>query len=214
MATLTDYLTQTRRLLHDASGRFWSDAELTDYINEARIKTVWFTKALRRLQPFTLTAQLEVYSFSALPQNITGNQTLDVLNINLIWGSSRVPLRWMDWTHFNAQLRIWQNFYGMPRFFSMYGQDQFYLGQAPDQNYAVEIDSVISPLPLTTTAPNEQMLDPYTSPVKYYAAKMAKFEQQAYNDATRFEQLFLQDIRSVLMGIETRRIASPYRDPY
>ena len=36
MGALNTYITQCRRLLHDANGSLWPDAELTDYINEAK----------------------------------------------------------------------------------------------------------------------------------------------------------------------------------
>jgi hypothetical protein len=38
--TLAQYITQCRRLLHDANANFWTDQELTDYINDARNKLV------------------------------------------------------------------------------------------------------------------------------------------------------------------------------
>jgi hypothetical protein len=69
----------------------------------------------------------EIISYSALPQ---GNQTLDVLNINLYWGNSRIPLRYLPWTNFNAQLRYWQNYVGRPVCFHAYGQGSIYI--SPD----------------------------------------------------------------------------------
>ena len=50
MATLTSYISEVRRLLHDANGVFWDDAELTDYINSARERVVRDTGCLRTLQ--------------------------------------------------------------------------------------------------------------------------------------------------------------------
>lgn len=52
--TLQTYITQCRRLLYDSTGTFWSDAELTDYINEARLKTVEVTACYRSLAVVTL----------------------------------------------------------------------------------------------------------------------------------------------------------------
>ena len=40
MATLSSYLLEVQRLLHDANSVFWSETELTDYINEAREEVV------------------------------------------------------------------------------------------------------------------------------------------------------------------------------
>lgn len=52
--TLQTYITECRRLLYDASGTFWSDTELTDYINEARARTVVDTSCLRGIASITL----------------------------------------------------------------------------------------------------------------------------------------------------------------
>ena len=50
MATLASYITDVQRLLHDANSVFWSTTELTDYINEARERTVRDTGCLRTIQ--------------------------------------------------------------------------------------------------------------------------------------------------------------------
>ena len=44
--TLSTYITQVRRLLHDVNANFWTDPELTDYINEARNRLVRDTGCL------------------------------------------------------------------------------------------------------------------------------------------------------------------------
>ena len=230
MATLSSYITDVQRLLHDANSVFWSTTELTDYINQARERVVRDTGCLRIIQstytpvsadgnvaaPWnagdTVTAgqyvfsgifvyqvitggvlpstvppypygnqayppsapfyvgsiQLqydspcEVINFSALPQGI---QTLDVLNLNLYWGNSRIPLRYLPWTNFNAQLRYWQNYVGRPVCFSVYGQSQIYIGPIPDQSYAIDLDTVMLPTALTLSAPNatDPINDPYTT---------------------------------------------------
>jgi hypothetical protein len=49
------------------------------------------------------------------------------------------PLRYMPWTLFNAQLRYWQNYIGRPVAFSVYGQQQIYIGPVPDQSYLMEV---------------------------------------------------------------------------
>ena len=48
--TLSQYITEVRRLLHDANGNFYSDSQLTDYINGARERIVRDTGCLRTIQ--------------------------------------------------------------------------------------------------------------------------------------------------------------------
>jgi len=277
MATLSSYITEVQRLLHDANAVFWSTSELTDYINEARERVVRDTGCLRTLQvtstpisntgvvainwangltvtagqfifsnvfiyqvitggvlatnappypsgnnafppstPFTNgTATLqysgpaEIISLAALPNGI---QTLDVMNVTLYWGNSRIPLRYLPWTQFNAQLRYWQNYVGRPICFSTYGQGQLYIAPVPDQSYSIEVDTVILPNPLTLTNPSvvDNIVDPYTTPVAFYAAYKAKYKEQSYGEAEIYKQEYAKHVQAVLNSVYTRRIPDPY----
>jgi len=211
MATLSGYITEVRRLLHDANGNFYSDSELTDYINAARERVVRDTGCLRQIQNFTVTTGQESYSYASLPQ---GQQTLDVLNINVYWGNSRTPLRYLPWTDFNAQLRYWQNYNGLPIAYSIYGQNTIYFGPVPDQDYACESDTVVLPNAVQSDSTVEQLQDPYTTPVAYYAAYKAKFKEQSYGESEIFKQQYESHVRNVLSTVFTRRLPTPYSVPY
>ena len=281
MATLNGYITEVRRLLHDANGNFYSDSELTDYINGARERVARDTGCLRTIQvsqtpiapvgytgtpvawtantavalndlifsnvyiyvvttagttgdqspqypgystvfppstPFANgTAQIqyvgnaEVIPFASLPQ---ASQTLDILNINVFWGNSRYPLSYLPWTQFNAQLRYWQNYIGRPAAFSVFGQNQIYISPVPDQSYVMELDTTILPAPLVNGATTDTIIDPYTTPVAYYAAYTAKFKEQSYGESEIFYQQYISKVRSVLNTTFTRRLPDPYSNPY
>lgn len=55
--TLQTYITACRRLLHDAQANFWTDAELIDYVNEARNRVAADTGCTRSLQSIILNVQ-------------------------------------------------------------------------------------------------------------------------------------------------------------
>lgn len=65
-ATLQSYLNETRRLLHDASGRYWTDVDLISAINQAQRRTVADSACLRRLQTIYLSAGLETFGPGAV----------------------------------------------------------------------------------------------------------------------------------------------------
>jgi hypothetical protein len=281
MATLSSYLSEVRRLLHDANGVFWDDAELTDDINSARERVVRDTGCLRTLQitqtpisasgnvatnwaantvltagdyvfsnifiyevtvggttgsdpppypssnstfppstPFTngtttmqYSGPAELVNYAAMPN---GQYTLDVMNVTIYWGNSRIPLRYLPWSNFNAQLRYWQNYVGRPICFSTYGQGQIYIAPVPDQSYYMEIDTVIMPTPLTTAAPStvDTIVSPYTSPVAFYAAYKAKYKEQSYGEAEIYKQEYMKHVNAVQNSVFTRRIPDPYSSPY
>jgi hypothetical protein len=276
MATLSSYITEVQRLLHDANSVFWSTSELTDYINDARERVARDTGCLRTLQitatpisntgvaatiwtagatvtagdfvfnnifiyevtvggvlgstappypaagytfpPSTAftdgTATLQ-YSGPAeiIPYaTIATGTTLDILNVNIYWGNSRIPLRYLPWSNFNAQLRYWQNYVGRPVCFSVYGQNTIYIGPVPDQAYVVEVDSTILPTSLSLSSPDvtDQIQDPYTTPVAFYAAYKAKYKEQSYGEAEIYKQEYNKQVQAVLNSVYTRRIPDPY----
>jgi hypothetical protein len=279
MATLSTYIAEVRRLLHDANANFWTDADLTTYINEARARVVRDTGCLRTLQqtysplaPSGIAAtawsagavvavnqyiyyniyiyqvtvggvlgttappypdgasatppsaafangtatikyvqNAEIIPFSSLPQ---GASTLDILNVTLYWGNSRIPLRYMPWTQFNSDLRYWQNYLGRPVAFSVYGQSQIYIAPIPDQTYSIEIDSVILPADMVLTSDVDTIMEPYNRPVSFYAAHKAKYQEQSYGEAEIFKQEYIKHVSAVLNSVYTRRIPNPYSTPY
>ena len=204
---LSDYITECRRLLHDANGNFYSDSELTDYINEGRSRLVRDTGCQRTYQTSTVAASQEIVLTSSLP---SGSNTLDIINFNLIWGNTRIALQYMAWTDFNARLRYYQNYTGRPIAYSMYGQGSLYLGPVPDQTYTIELDTVVLPTALTGASPTETLPVPYTAPVAFYACYKAKHKEQAYGESEIFKQEYVSQVRAVLSSVFTRRITTPY----
>jgi len=204
---LSDYITECRRMLHDANGNFYSDSELTDYINEGRSRLVRDTGVLRTYQTSSIAANQEVLLTSTLPNGVN---TLDVINLNLIWGNTRIALQYLPFTDFNARLRYFQNYIGRPIAYTMYGQTSIYFGPVPDQTYSIELDTVILPTALTTASPTETIPIPYTSPVAFYACYKAKHKEQSYGESEIFKQEYTSQVKAVLSSVFTRRIVTPY----
>ena len=279
--TLQGYITEVRYLLHDANANFYTNSQLTDYINAARERIVRDTGCLRTIQttqvpctpvaggnnpviwseglavsagdyvfsnifmyevtvggilgttvppypsgtanyppstPFTdgtatmvYAGPCEVINYAALPNGVN---TLDVLNINLYWGNTRVPMRYLPWTQFNAELRFWQNYIGRPIAFSIFGQSQIYISPVADQVYTVDLDTVILPTGMVNLSDTDTIISPYTNPVKFYAAYLAKFYEQSFGESEIFLQQYKQQAQAVLASTYTRRIPTPYSQPF
>lgn len=160
---------------------------------------------------YQYVAPCEVINFAALP---SGLQTLDILNVNIYWGNSRIPLRYLPWTQFNAQLRYYQNYIGRPIAFSIFGQSQIYVGPIPDQAYVAELDTVILPTALVNLADTDTINEPYDTVVQFYAAHLAKFYEQSFGEAEIYLQQYKQKTQSVLTSTFTRRIPDPYSTPF
>jgi hypothetical protein len=302
MTTLQDYITTTRRYLHDANANFWTDQELTDYINQGRDRLVRDTGINREIQNTVAINGQELYTFDnsagtvsgilvtapgtnftsvptvSLTASPTGNNatavatiggvgeygsnnagqissinvtyagsgyttaptvtitggggsgaaaqsfltgmpmgllTMDIVNINLYWGNTRIPLRYLPWTQFNAELRFWINYVGRPIAYSMYGPNSFYISPVPDQNYAMEIDTVVRPTPLVYLSDVENNIpNPWQNPIPFYAAYLAKYKEQSYGEAELFKQQYTAQTQNVLVSSFTRRMPDPYSRPY
>jgi hypothetical protein len=160
---------------------------------------------------YQYVAPCEVINFAVLP---SGLQTLDILNVNIYWGNSRIPLRYLPWTQFNAQLRYYQNYIGRPIAFSIFGQSQIYVGPIPDQAYVAELDTVILPTALVNLADTDTINEPYDTVVQFYAAHLAKFYEQSFGEAEIYLQQYKQKTQSVLTSTFTRRIPDPYSTPF
>lgn len=188
--TLATYLTQVRRLLHDPNAQFWSDSELTDYINEARRKTLVDTACQRKLQSVTLAAGTELYDMTS--SGLVAQQTvLDVVGITVIWGSTRYPLRYMPFQELSATLRPYTSFRRQPLAFSRYGQIGVYIAPVPDQNYVTEWDTVWYSGDMSASTDAETMIYPYIAAVPYYAAYLGQIQAQAYEKADILQKLYL-----------------------
>src|SRR5437879_8277 len=68
---LTSYLNSTRRLLHDASSRIFTDAELTSYVNSARQRIGLDTGAVSGIVNFFLCAGQEAYPYQVAVAALT-----------------------------------------------------------------------------------------------------------------------------------------------
>jgi hypothetical protein len=123
---------------------------------------------------------------------------------------------YLAWSDFNARLRFWQNYIGRPLAFSIYGQQQIYIGPVPDQVYQLEIDCVVLPLALSLNTPTttDVINDPYTTPVQFYAAYLAKYYEQSFGEAEIYKQEYMKHAQSVLNTVFTRRIPSVYSSPF
>ena len=285
--TLGGYITALRYLLHDANANFYSDSQLTTYINNARERVVRDTGALRTIQTTTvptspasggqapvlwtantavtvgqqLVSNIYIYQVTtagttsstapAYPgssnSNYSGNvyppstpfqdgtayiqyvgnaeqinyvalpsglQTLDIINVNLYWGNTRIPLRYLPWTQFNAELRFWQNYIGRPICYTQYGQGSIIIAPVPDNIYTVDLDTILLPTALVNSSDVDPINDPYYSPVIFYAAYQAKFYEQSYGESEIFKQEYIKQCQAVLVSISTRRMPTPYSTPF
>ena len=281
---LSAYLLSTRRLLHDASSKTYSDSELTTYINQARQRIGLDTGAVRGLITFNLSASQEAYPYSGAVANltitaagsgytaaptvsfsggggtgvtatatitsgtvsaltITANGTgftaaptvsftggggsgttasatiltaLDILGITVNYQNSWITLAYTYFTEFQAKARYYRSITGMPALWShgpaagTGGGRYFYIFQIPSQSYQCDVDAIMTPTGLVDDTTAEPLTYPETDLVPYYAAYLAKYNQQMFQESESFLRIYDELMRRGQAAKFQRRIPNPY----
>lgn len=211
MPVLSDYRTECRRLLHDLNAQFWSDAELNTFINDGRKKLCADTRCLRALVTVSLTQNQETYPLAAT-LSAYGTRAIDLLNITVIWGQSRVPLLNMSWTEFNAKMRYWVTNQSRPAVWTRYGTSggTIYVQPIPDQVYSSEWDISYIPVDLVDDTTVEEMTYPWTSCIAYYACYKSKEKEQSYGEAETFLKSYKEKAIESINQVYTRMMPNAY----
>ena len=136
--------------------------------------------------------------------------TLDVMNITVLWGTQRYILGRKAFTDFQATVRSLQNWNQYPILCASYGQTQWYLGPIPDQPYYSEWDTIINPSDLVNLTDTSVVGYPYSECIPYYAAHTAKYQEQSYNEAAQFLQIYTQKMSYSRRSVMMRMIPTPY----
>lgn len=215
-ASLNNYITLVRRLLHDPQGQMWSDQELTDDINQARSRIAADSKCLRQLiTAVTLTANQELYTIvttanTGTPANL-GLQIVEVMGITIYWGNQRIKLQNRPFSEQDAKLRIWQSYVTRPGSIARMGSNLLYINPTPDQGYTSDWDCVIVPTPLALNTDPEVLAVPFQTPVPFYAAHIAKFNAQDYGESDKFYQKYLVERAAAMWAARSTIVRDAYR---
>jgi hypothetical protein len=134
--------------------------------------------------------------------------TYDVLDVHVYWGNERYRLNWRPWSVFSMQMRAWVGLQQRPIMWAVYGDNRFYVGPLPDQAYQVDLDTVI--LPADISGVTVDPISPaYQDPIKFYAAHLAKINQQMYGEAATFKKLYFDNLADKSSAY-VRRVPNPY----
>lgn len=203
---LAGYLSQVASLLDDFGNVEYTQANLTTYINDARVQIALAAECIRQPAQMALVQGVQSYLFSAATfvaspaaQPIVGLAGVaNIRSCRLVLfsvnpqgqaGQRRVSIRAWEW---------FQNYYlasniptqGPPVVASRLQPGitgtlwvASAQGGPPDQAYTLNLDAVAYPIPLVTDATVEALPNPWTEAVQYYAAYLALLNAQRNSDA-------------------------------
>lgn len=215
--TLSDYLTDLQDLLHDPSDRYWDPAQLTKYVNRARLKRDMDLGGFRNLLHYTLIAATDTYTFAtisagATPTPFTG-VILDVVAINLFFVSQRYVLQQMSFTDLNVTWRPYVNnaiaYQDLPRAWARYGDHSIVFGPNPSIAYPIEVDVTATQVALAASTDADGLQEPFCRPVVFYAAYLAKLNERQRDEADQFLEDYTREMLSV-QGSRMGTLPAPY----
>jgi len=207
MATLNSYITDVRRLVHDANATYWTNDDLTSYVNRAVKQRDIDTSIRRELVVAPLIQGVSFYNL----QNYS-LRAIDIVSLTIYYSNLRVVMEQLSYSEMvgsSGYLSI-LNYTDVPRAFARYGQMDIVLGPVPNQPYTTEWDLLVFSPELVLPTDDDGAIYPWTDPVPFMAASFAKFEMQQYDEADKFREMYDRRIVEMLGGARGMMNASPY----
>lgn len=217
MGALSTYINLTRRLLHDSTAQFWSNQELTDDINQARVRLAGDTKCLRQVVTgITLSAGVETYDIptavsSGTPANL-GPYVVEVYSVTINWGGTyRYVCQNRAFSEQNAKLRQWTTYQERPGSIARVGGSTLYINPIPDQAYTSDWDLVTVPVPLVLDTDVEPIPIVFQPCIPYFAAHIAKYNEQTYDESELYYKKYLTERQAAMWAFSSYRVRDFYR---
>jgi hypothetical protein len=190
---------------------YFSDTDLTAFINRAMQQRDWDTGENRSTQSITLIVGQGTYNYSNTvgPPAFSAN-TIDVLGIVLLNGNSRLQLGQVSYTELGSILQPYQGYKNIPVGFAKKGAGTIVIAPAPQIAYGTEWDTLRVSTPLVLTTDADPLPYPWTDPVPFLAAHFARLELQQYDEADQYLKLYQQRLSWVMGGARGMGISQPY----
>lgn len=205
VASLSDYLAEVERYLHDSTNSYWSESDLTAYINKAIKQRDRDTGMNREITTFTLTTGTNVYQVASVNAN-----AFDVFSIILNYSNVRQLLSQLPYTLLTSQVQGINLYNQVSLAYAKYGAGAIYFAPAPNQAYVTEWDCLVASPDLVNATDADPLPAPWTDPVPFLACSFAKIQIQQYDEAERFKGLYRDRLDEVMANSRSSSMPYPY----
>lgn len=226
MATLLDYLTDTRFVLHDPNAITFLDAQLIRCINKARDSVISQILAPQVVTSFPLVQGQEAYSFTTviLPavQNVIGSSAARavqaVVAANFVQTPNlKIPLEPIAWSDANERYRL-NPINSLPEAFTtLSAGDWLYVEPPPSgSGWTLEVRCVWLPNAMSQPGDVESAVpSPFAEAViPMEAARWAWSFNDDEDSADRFEQKAMREIAKISSAMPLPWASVPYSSIY
>jgi len=209
--TLSSYLTDAQRLLHDSANKFWGQQELIDYVNKARKLVASDTNCTRRIATVDVLKATNLAAATyGMDSIITSRRVMDVLDVLLRYNTNTTyPLRFLPFSTV-VRTSLWQyQSQGTPTHYTINNRQLFIL-QWPGADYlSSSMDCLVEPLDLVAlTDIDADIVFPFTECVGFYVAYLAKLKNQQRQEAENFLMDYARRARQAIGSTMSRRLVN------
>jgi hypothetical protein len=205
MATLTDHLNTTRRYLRDAAADYWSDADLVAHVNAAIKQRDVDTGQNVAVQSVALVVNQNLYVINA---GSFLSRTIGVTNIVVVYGGARKLLHERPYGMATSVFQPTESYSALPAVWARLSPTQVFVAPKPNNTYAAEWTTRVHSADLVNPTDVDPLPFPWTEPVPYHAAFLARLQLQQYDEAEKYKQLYQQALADTVGGV------SATYDPY
>lgn len=225
--TLGSYQDEVRRLLRDKTTPgaqvIWSDADLTAFINRAMQQRDLDLGLNRSLISYAFTTSVFRYPFASVVAGgtvVDGSPSpnpMDVLSLTIYpiggpppTGGIKYPMARRPYSFVaNFTSTSWNSY---PRWYAVFGPSTVYVAPPPAGPYLAEWDFKTWASKLVNTTDPDPMPYPYTDPIPFMAASLAKMESQDPSGAQFFEGQYKGRLNLVRSGSRPFAVRDPFFD--
>lgn len=126
-------------------------------------------------------------------------RVFDTVALILNYNNVRYVLSQLALSVLNQTVRIYVTPYRwVPLAYARYGPQEIIFGPAPSVAYTMEWDCSTTSPPLAYLPDADLLPYPYTIGAAYYAAYLAKLNERQYDEASGFQDLYLNQIRAAV----------------
>lgn len=210
---LNAYLAQVESLLDDFGNVEYTTANLTTYINDARVQIAGASESIRAEAVFDLAAGTQSYPFSvAITPNSASSGIAGLLSVRMTRlttsdGFAELEMRPWEW-FYSYYLCAPTTASGVPAVCAEFQPGiggVLYFSPIPNANMVAFANGVCYPIALVTDSTVEALSAPWTEAVQYYAAYLALLNAQRRTDAdAMFARYSTFETRATQMTTPTR----------
>lgn len=206
---LDTYIAQTQSLLDDSSAVEYSLADLTGYINDARLQIAGSSESLRELGTLALLAAQQSYPLAAAAAAAAAPALAGVLDVRMaaIVGGNQLEMR--TWEYFFSYfLAVPSPETGTPLVAAVLTPGitgNIWFSPIPQVPLTALLDAVWYPVPLVDNTTPEALAVPWQDAVPYFSAYLAYLNAQRRTDAdAMFARYQVFETRATQMTTPTR----------